>query len=271
MHKKIFFTSILFISFIGFSQEITIDSTKIVNRPIINLKGVLVNGFDKKPLQGAHVYNMNFVRGTISNNDGSFVIPTRVNDTIFFSHLGFQSVKIKITNDLLKGNELEIALYEKAEQIAEVRVKTIQLVGVLEIDAKNVPQDKYTRIHINGLPQTYEVGRPRQKTYNSPVDAIFHPIDFVYNLFGKKPKQLKRLKQLRKDNEIRDMLDKKVNREIMLEYLELSRSELDELLDECNYSDYFIRKASDIQVIEAVLECYESHKAIKKGSTKRKE
>jgi hypothetical protein len=67
------------------------------------------------------------------------------------------------------------------------------------------------------------------------------------------------------------MLDTKVNREIMLEYLELSRQELDELLDECSYSDYFIKKASDIQVIEAVLECYENHKAVKKGSTKRKE
>ena len=271
MLKKILFITILCVGFIGFSQEKSTDTIKVINLPSVDLKGILVNGFDKKPLKGAHVYNMNSVRGTISNNDGSFIIPTRVNDTIFFSHIGFQSVKIKITNDLLKGNELEIALFEKAEQIAEVRVKSIQLVGVLEIDARNVPKDKYTRIHINGLPQTYEIGRPRQKTYDSPVDAIFHPIDFVYNLFGKKPKQLKRLKQLKKDNEIRDMLDAKVNREIMLEYLELSRSELDELLDDCNYSDYFIRKASDIQVIEAVLECYESHKAIKKGSTIRKE
>jgi len=272
MFKNIFFLALLCVSLVGFSQEKPADSLKIVESSSIkNLKGVLVNGFDKKPLQGAHIYNMNLVKGTISNNDGSFVIPTRVNDTIFFSHLGFQSVKIKITNDLLKGNELEISLYEKAEEIAEVKVKSVQLVGVLEIDAKNIPQDKYTRIHINGLPQTYEVGRPRKKVYNSPVDAIFHPIDFVYNLFGKKPKQLRRLKQLKKDNAIRDMLDKKVNREIMLEYLELSRSELDELLGDCNYSDYFIKKASDIQVIEAVLECYDKHKAIKKGSTQRKE
>ncbi|PHR74551.1 MAG: TonB-dependent receptor [Lutibacter sp.] len=271
MIKKILFITVLCIGLVGFSQEKSTDSTEVINLPSIDLKGFIVNGFDKKPLKGAHIYNMNSVRGTVSNNDGSFIIPTRVNDTIFFSHIGFQSVKIKITNDLLKGNELEIALFEKAEQITEVRVKSIQLVGVLEIDARNVPKDKYTRIHINGLPQTYEIGRPRQKTYDSPVDAIFHPIDFVYNLFGKKPKQLKRLKQLKKDNEIRDMLNAKVNREIMLEYLELSRSELDELLDDCNYSDYFIRKASDIQVIEAVLECYENHKAIKKGSTIRKE
>ncbi len=271
MLRKILFITVLCIGSVGFSQEKSSDSIKKISLPTIDLKGVLVNGFDKKPLSGAHIYNMNSVRGSISNNDGSFTVPTQVNDTIFFSHIGFQSVKIKITNDLLKGNELEIALFEKSEEIAEVRIKSIQLVGVLEIDARNVPKDKFTRIHINGLPQTYETGRPRQKTYDSATDAIFHPIDFVYNLFGKKPKQLKRLKQLKKDNEIRDMLDAKVNREIMLEYLELSRSELDELLDDCNYSDYFIRKASDIQVIEAVLECYENHKAIKKGSTIRKD
>lgn len=267
MLKKLLVTLVIFSTSFGYSQ----DSLNVQEAETVDLKGQIVNGFDKKPLPGAHIYNMNTVRGTISNNDGTFSIATKVNDTIFLSHLGFQSIKIKITNDLLKGNELEVALFEKAENIAEVIVKSTDLIGVLEIDAKNIPKDKFTRIHINGLPQTYEVGRPTQKTYSSPVDALFHPIDFVYNLFGKKPKQLKRLKQLKKDNEIRDMLDAKVNREIMLEYLELSRKELDELLGECNYSNYFIRKASDIQVIEAVLECYENHKALKKGSTKRKE
>lgn len=267
MVKKIFFIVLFIASNVSYGQ----DSLEIKEIESVDLKGQVVNGFDKKPLPGAHIYNMNTVRGTISNNDGTFKIATRVNDTIFLSYLGFQSIKIKITNDLLKGNELEIALFEKAENIAEVTVKSTKLIGVLEIDAKNIPKDKFTRIHINGLPQTYEVGRPTQKVYNSPTDAIFHPIDFVYNLFGKKPKQLKRLKQLQKDNEIRDMLDKKVNRELMLEYLELSRKELNELLSDCNYSNYFITKASDIQVIEAVLECYESHKALKKGSTKRKE
>ncbi|AOW22002.1 TonB-dependent receptor [Urechidicola croceus] len=258
-------------SFYGFSQENLIDSIQIDQIPVVFLKGQIVNGFDKKPLPGAHVFNMNSVRGTVTLNDGTFSIPTRVNDTIFFTHLGFQSVKIKISNDLLKGNELEIALYEKAENIAEVNVKSTKLVGVLEIDARNVPTDTYSRIHINGLPQTYEVGRPREKTYNSTTDAIFHPIDFVYNLFGKKPKQLRKLKEMRENHQVRDMLNEKVNREVMLDYLELSQEELSELLEECNYSDYFITEASDIQIIEAVLECYENHKAVKKGSTKKKE
>ncbi len=270
MIKKTLLSVLLITSFISFSQEKTIDTLQVSETEIITLIGQIVNGFDKKPLSGAHIFNMNSIKGSVTNSEGYFEIPTRANDTIFLSHLGFQSVKIKITNDLLKGNELEIALYEKAELIDEVKVKTIQLIGVLEIDAKNVPQDKYTRIHINGLPQTYEVGKPRQKTYSSPIDAIFHPVDFVYNLFGKNPKQLRKLKQMKEDDSVRAMLDSKINRELMLEYLELSREELNDLLNDCNYSEYFVKTASDIQVIEAVIECYENYKALKKGTTKKK-
>lgn len=273
MLKKVFFSTLLLINFYGFSQEKTeseIDTIQVDPDLIVNIKGEIVNGFDKKPLGGAHVFNMNSVRGSVTNNDGSFSIPTKLNDTIFLSHIGFQSVKIKITNDLMKGNPLEISLYEKSQNLDVVNVKSTDLVGVLEIDAKNIPTDKYTRIHINGLPQTYEVGRGSKRTYTSASDAIFHPIDYVYNLFGRNPKQLKKLKQMKEEDEIRDMLDQKVDRELMLEYMELSREELDELLNDCNYSDYFIQTASDIQIIEAFLECYESYNAVKKGSTKKK-
>jgi hypothetical protein len=116
------------------------------------------------------------------------------------------------------------------------------------------------------VPQTYEVGTRQQKEFNSPVDAIFRPIDYVYNMFGKSPNQLKKLKKLKDDDKLRNMLDTS-NRELLMEYLGMTAEELNELLNECNYSDYFIKSASDLQLIEAVLLCYENHKAIKKGST----
>ncbi|MBL4939976.1 MAG: carboxypeptidase-like regulatory domain-containing protein, partial [Lutibacter sp.] len=181
-----------------------------------------------------------------------------------------QSIKLKITHDLLKGNELIIELHEKIEEINEVVVKSHKLIGVLEIDAKNVPKDKYARIYINGLTQTYEVGPRAKRNYTSPIDALFRPIDFVYNMFGKKPKKLKKLKKLRSDDNLRAMLEGKFNRELMMEYLDMDAQELTELLNECNYSDYFIKAASDLQLIEAVLLCYENHKAIKRGSTIKK-
>jgi len=233
------------------------------------LKGQIIHAENKKVLSAAHVLNLNTVTGTITNDKGYFELPTRVNDTILVSYLGYSSIKLKITNDLLKGNELEIALYEKPENIREVVIRSTNLIGVLEIDVKQVPKDRFTRIHINGLPQTYEVGRPKSKNFSSPVAALFQPVDFLYNLFGKKPKQLRKLQKLKKEDNLRKMLAGNFDRQVMMEYLEMDRQELSELLVDCSYSDYFIKKASDLQMIEAILDCYENYKALKKGKIER--
>ncbi|MEO9570867.1 MAG: carboxypeptidase-like regulatory domain-containing protein [Polaribacter sp.] len=260
MQKLIFILCLIF-SFSTFSQKDTLR-VKI-------LKGEVVHAETKKALSAAHILNLNTVQGTITNDKGFFEIPTKANDTILVSYLGYASIKLKITNDLLKGNELLIALYEKPEEIKEVVIKSTELIGVLEIDIKQVPKDRFTRIKINGLPQTYEVGKPKGSDFSSPIAALFQPVDFLYNLFGKKPKQLKKLQKLKKEDDLRKMLSGKFDREVMMEYLQMDRQELTELLTDCNYSEYFIKKASDLQMIEAVLDCYENYKALKKGKIER--
>ncbi len=256
MQKNLFILC-LFLCLSAFSQKDTIQSK--------TLKGQIIHALNKQPLSAAHVLNLTTVKGTITNEKGFFELPTKTNDTILVSYLGFSSIKLKITNDLLKGNELEIALYEKPEEIKEVIIKSTRLIGVLEVDIKQVPKDRFTRIHINGMPQTYEVGRPKSKNFSSPLAALFQPVDFLYNLFGKKPKQLRKLQKLKKEDNLRKMLAGKFDREVMMEYLDMDRQELTDLLIDCSYSDYFIKKASDLQMIEAVLDCYENYKALKKG------
>lgn len=271
MLKNIIYIAFILISIRAFSQEQKATDTLLSNKEenIIQLKGQVVSNFEKTPLKGAHLFNLNSVIGSITDDDGTFAILTKPNDTLYISYLGYQSIKLKITNDLLKGNELVIELHEKAEEFNEVVVKSHKLVGVLEIDAKNVPKDKYARIHINGIAQTYESGSRSNKSYNSAVDAMFQPINLMYDKFGKNPKQLRKIKKLRDDDALRQMMEDKFNRELMMEYLNVDAVELNDLLNECNYSDYFIKQASDLQLLEAVLLCYENYKAIKKGSTIR--
>lgn len=271
MQKKILFI-FLFIAFSIqlYSQESGTESKDTIAQDVsIALKGKIISVNDKKPLQSAHVVNLNSVVGTITNIKGQFEIPAKANDTIFISYIGYQSIKLKITNDLLKGNELEIAIHEKIVNIDEVTIKSHKLIGVLVVDAKNVPKDSYSRIHIRGLPQAYEIGRSYDKAFNSGLGAIFNPVDFWYNKFGKKPKEMNKLRKLKEGNQMRYMMKQKYSREIMMDYLDMSRKELNDLLTECNYSNRFIKKASDLQIIEAVLECYENYRAIQKGTVKK--
>ncbi|CAM1354388.1 carboxypeptidase-like regulatory domain-containing protein [Tenacibaculum halocynthiae] len=258
MQKRHFITLfLLFLSFIAIAQ----------NTPNDKLKGQIIDSESKKSLSAAHILNLNTVIGTITNEKGLFELTAKANDTVLVSFLGYSSIKLKVTNDLLKGNEVIISLTEKAEEVKEIVIKSTKLIGVLEVDVKQVPKDKFTRIHINGISQTYEVGRP--KKISSPLAKLLNPVDLVYNLFGKKPKQLKKLQKLKKEDGLRKMLAGKFDREVMMEYLEMDRSELNKLLSDCDYSEYFIKKASDLQLIEAVLNCYENYKALKKGKIER--
>jgi len=254
MKKHFYFLLLLFISQLSFAQN-------------NQLKGQIIHSENKKPLSAAHILNLNSVVGSITDDKGFFEVPAVANDTVLVSYLGYESIKLRVTNDLLKGNELVISLNEKPEEIKEVVIKSTQLIGVLEVDVKQVPQDKFTRIHINGLPQTYEVGRPQKS--RSILSKILNPVDLVYNHFGKKPKQLEKLQKLKNEDNLRKMLAGKFDREVMMEYLEMDRQQLTQLLSDCDYSEYFIKKASDLQLIEAVLNCYENYKALQKGKIER--
>ncbi len=253
----------LFVSFGLFAQE-TVDTLQVKS-----LKGQVIDSETQKPLSASHILNLNSVEGTITDDKGNFELVARANDTVMVSYLGYSSIKIKVTNDLLKGNELLIALYEKSEEVKEIIIKSSKLIGVLEVDVKQVPKDKFTRIKINGIRQTYEIARPKTSDFVSPISALFQPVDFVYKLFGSKPKQLRKLQKIKKEDNLRKIMAGKFDREVMMEYLEMDRNDLLKLISDCNYSDYFVKKASDLQMIEAVLDCYENYKALKKGKIER--
>ena len=221
MRKLLIYSFVLF-SVGVFSQT---DSLKVKT-----VKGQVVDALSKKALSAAHILNLNSVVGTITSDTGLFNISAKANDTIIVSYLGYSSIKIKITNDLLKGNELLIELYEKAEEVREIVIKSTKLIGVLEVDVKQVPKDRFTRIRINGLPQTYEVGKPKGRNFRSPIAALFQPVDFLYSHFGKKPKQLKKLQKIKKEDNLRKIMAGKVDCEVMMEYFRKERQEHTELI-----------------------------------------
>ena len=46
--------------------------------------------------------------------------------------------------------------------------------------------------------------------------------------------------------------------------LQVDKVDLDLLISECNYSDDFIRTANDLQILDAISECYEEYKILVK-------
>jgi hypothetical protein len=86
----------------------------------------------------------------------------------------------------------------------------------------------------------------------------------LYNFFGKKPKELKKLKEMKKDDTVRNLLESKFDRETIAVLLGVDKKEIAEILQRCSYSEAFIQTANDLQIMDAISGCYEEYKILKK-------
>lgn len=226
------------------------------------LKGIVVNTSDDTPINNVHVLNLNQVIGTITDEAGDFTIPARVNDTLYLSYIGFKAIKVRVTNDMLKFQNTKIGLTELAFALEEVVVRPFQLTGYLDIDAKNIPINQSARYSISGLNIGYEGGSGNPGAFSKVLGSIFNPADFLHNLFGKKPQQMKKLRKMQEDDKIRNLLSSKFDRETLMALLQVDKQEIKEILINCNYSDSFIETANDLQILDAISNCYEEYKVL---------
>ena len=242
---------------------LTISTLTFCQEQSESVKGNVQSETSKTILQNVHVLNLSKVKGTITNSKGDFEINAKVNDTLYFSYIGYKPLKIIVTNDLIRFDDNTIELTELAFALEEIIIKPYQLTGYLEIDVKNAPVNTSARYKIVGLPNLgYEAGRRSRSGISKVIGAIFNPADFLNNLFKKKSSKMDKLRLMREDEEIKNLLSIKFDREVLVQLLGVDRVDIDEILRNCNFSDTFIQQANDLQILEAISECYDEYKLL---------
>lgn len=227
------------------------------------VKGKILDAANDKPIENVNIVNLNQVNGTITNKSGEFEIQAKTNDTIHLSYLGYKSIKVRVTNDWINfGNRTTIKLTELALALEEVVVNKLKLTGYLEIDIKQVPIQKNIRYSISGLNTGYESSPKSPTMVTKVLGAIFNPANFLYNVFGKKSREMRNLRKIKEQDEIRDILSSRFDREMLSALLKVDKNDLELLVSECNYSSDFIKTANDLQILDAISECYEEYKIL---------
>lgn len=259
--KKVITFIILFLAISSISAQ--------ADKKELKLYAKVVNDADDKPMSNVHVINLTTVKGVITNEKGEFELAAQPDDELFFSFLGFKSIKVRVTNDMLKyKGSSTIRLTELAFALEKVVITPYQLTGYLDIDAKNVPIRANYRYRIAGLSTGYEAGEKAPGAISTVLGAIFNPGDFLQNLFGKKPTQMRKLRRMKEDDEIRNLLASKFDRQMLRELLQVERVDIDEILSLCNYSKTFITTANDLQILDAINDCYEEYKILSRQQKK---
>lgn len=229
------------------------------------VSGTILNDNSLAPMANVNIININTVKGAVTNDKGEFQIAASANDTLHISMIGFKSIRVRVTNDWIKNKTTTIHLTEKAYALEEVIIRPFILTGYIEVDAKLVPTPENYRYSIAGLPAGYEAGSAYSpNAFGRVMGSIFNPADALYNFFGKKPKELRRLREMKKDDTVRNLLESKYDRETVSVLLGIDKNEIPEILARCNYSESFVKSANDLQIMDAISACYEEYKILKK-------
>ncbi len=258
MKKLLLLISLCFLTDISMAQDET------------SVTGTVIRADTDSPLENVNIVNLNQVVGTATNNKGEFNIRAKANDTLHFSYLGFKSIRVRVTNDWIKyGATTTIEMTELAFALEEVVINQLKLTGYLEVDINLVPINQNVRYSISGLPTTgYEGGTRSPGAVTKVLGALFNPADFLHRMFGKKPNELRKLRKMKKDDEIRNLLATRFDREMLAALLQVDRVDLDLIVSECNYSREFIRTANDLQILDAISECYEEYKVLSRNKSR---
>ena len=248
-------TLLMFFAFVWvYSQE--------TNSSEVTVGGTVISQKTKLPMQGVTIINLNKVKGTTTNIMGSFQIRAGVNDTLHLSFIGHEPLRIRVTGEWARSKTTVIELIERAMAIEEIEITGVVLTGFLEVDAKLIPLRSDYRYSISGLPHGYEGGRQKPGAFSRAMSSIFNPADALYGLFGKRPNELKKLREMKKDSTVKEVLASKFDRETLAALLGVTKKDIEDILMNCNYSETFIKTANDLQIMDAISECYEEYKLI---------
>ncbi|WP_417886764.1 carboxypeptidase-like regulatory domain-containing protein [Zunongwangia sp.] len=253
MKRFLFFTLLLFLT------------SQLIQAQDANISGTVMNAANDVKLENVHVVNLNQVKGDVSDDEGSFEIEAAVNDTLYFSYLGFKSIRVRVTNDWLKYGNVKVKMTEVGIALEEVKVGEVTLTGYLEIDARNIPIYENRRYSISGLNSGYEAGNSSPNAINKVIGSIFNPADALNNIFSSKERQMRKLRKVKEDKAIRDLLNSKYNRETLTAMLQISKADIREILSRCNYSENFVETANDLQILDAISGCWEEYKLLKRN------
>src|SRR6187551_2667069 len=101
----------LFVSIKSIAQTVEIPQ---------KVSGTIISDNTGTPLANVNIININQVTGTTTNNQGQFELAVTQSDTLHITLLGFESLRIRVTNDWIKNKTTTIQLTQKAIPLNEV-------------------------------------------------------------------------------------------------------------------------------------------------------
>lgn len=132
---------------------------------LLDLKGKVIGVGN---VDGLHVLNKTALKYTVTDENGAFVIPAKINDSIVFSGLTYKIKEIRVTKEMISKNNVEVVLIEDITQLDEINVGKI-LTGNIGSDLRNLDIKEDVNFYDLGIPGY--TGKPKTIEERKLADA----------------------------------------------------------------------------------------------------
>ncbi|NRR91116.1 carboxypeptidase-like regulatory domain-containing protein [Winogradskyella undariae] len=150
--------------------------TGFINAQRSDLNGQIIASDE---VEGLHILNKTGLKYTISNEDGSFVIPAKVSDTIIVSGVKYQKQEIVISLSNINLGQFNVLLIEKVNELNEVVVGKI-LTGSLQSDLENLNIKPDINFYDLGIPGSTDL--PATQNEQRLYDADHGKFVYYYGI-----------------------------------------------------------------------------------------
>jgi len=206
------------------------------------LDGWVLDGHSKETVPGVHVINKRSLNGTVTDENGYYEMDLILGDTIIFSNIAYKYFYFIYNSDSVQIKEVLVAMEEQNYLLEEVSVFSYEL-------TTNKPKE--IKLRKPQIPSNDEIRDPL--IIKAGLD---NPAEYLYNLFGSKPRQLRKLAQLKSEDAYREKLEESNNRQAVIRMTGLSKDELEAFMFYCKYVPVNMNQLNDYEFLISVQACF---------------
>lgn len=202
----------------------------------ITLKGTIYSSDSISVMPFAYVINTRTGQGQLSDVNGQFSITANLTDSVLFSFIGYQRLKMPVKTLYIEINKLcKVIMKETTYKINQVVVSEFKL--------KPYERDYMKRVISNSKLKT--------------INAVESPISSLYMEFSKKGKEQKKLAKIFEEIFIQEEVGKKFNGETLRKLTGDETIDFEKFRKYCYYlSNDFIINTEGYDLYYRVMDCY---------------
>lgn len=235
----------------------------------VELNGKVIANNDE--VEGIHVINKTEGKYNITNSNGEFRIPAKLNDSIIFVAIKYNYKAVVITSEIIKSKTLNVQLTELVNQLDEVVVGKV-LTGNLLSDIENSDAKRDINFYDLGIPGY--TGKPftqsERRLHEATTGGGIVPLNPILNYLSGRTKMLKNQIRLERLDECLDRIKSNLS-ETFFKYNDLDESLKTEFFFFCSEDEQFesiCQNKNDIVTLEFLkvkLQSYKANLEIKKN------